>query len=207
MSDFDQNAGSCNPFSENFNWVLFLSTPKMWGAENLEKAEILSNGWVTCACGQLCLSLPREEDGSPFDKNLYDLGIGFNANIIEMRNIVNGRGLQRLSEAARKALDTLYRIEKRTTDLLKVYPDQYLHVRECCGTQEWVMPISSRTKLDLEKLIRKWIKQELGDDVKLDGSAIPRIDAYYYARIMTDGDRPESLRCYDGGGFYTKTNE
>ena len=69
---------------------------------NLYITESLS--WVTCACGNTCAALPRNENGMPEDVKLRRLGVTFNEKI-ERRQW-------------QKALDTLVKIEKRSTKLL-----------------------------------------------------------------------------------------
>lgn len=85
-------------------------------------------------------------------------------------------------------------------------PETYLHVRDCKSGEEWIRAIRGNSLLDLAKLIRKWVKEEYGGELYLDGQVMPRLEGDYYARIMMDGRPPDSIICWDSGGFYL-TNE
>jgi len=65
----------------------------------------LASKWPTCACGQLCKKLPRDEDGKPEDTLLSALGHDFVNNISRKEWV--------------KALKTFKKIERRSTLLLK----------------------------------------------------------------------------------------
>ncbi len=86
----------------------------------------------------------------------------------------------------------------------KKYPNCYLHVVECRYGQTWIMSLRGNSKLDLKTQIENWIKKEFGGELVLDGEIMPNLDGEYYAKIMTDGRSPESVVCWDGGGFYLK---
>jgi len=64
------------------------------------------------------------------------------------------------------------------------------------------MPLRGNSVLDLKHQIKKWIKQEFYGELKLDGSIMPKLDGDYYGKIMTDNRPPDSVVCWDGGGFY-----
>lgn len=76
-----------------------------------EKLKILASSWVTCACGNTCVVIPREKDtGVPYDKTLSRLGIEFYNAILNKR--------------ASKALLVLDRIEKRSQLIInRIYAD------------------------------------------------------------------------------------
>ncbi len=84
------------------------------------------------------------------------------------------------------------------------WPDCYLHVREERSGEQWICVIRGNEKLDLTKLVRKWVQAEFGGELSLDGGIMHRLSGDYYARIMTDGREPESVVCWTGGGFYLK---
>lgn len=86
----------------------------------------------------------------------------------------------------------------------KDWPETYLHVEECRSGECWIMPISGRMTLDLERLVKRWVKEEYGGELRLDPPIIPKLDGDYYGKIMTDGRSPDSVICWDGGGFYLK---
>lgn len=86
------------------------------------------------------------------------------------------------------------------------YPDCYLHVEECRSGETFIQPIRSNEKLDLKKLVKKWIKKQFGGELFLDGDLMPKLQGDYYARIMTDGRPPESIVCWTSGGFYLKSS-
>lgn len=68
------------------------------------KLSAFAGSWVTCACGQLCKSLPRGEIGQPEDVHLLRLGGEFNYRIKNLNWL-----------GARSTLD---KIEDRTAHLL-----------------------------------------------------------------------------------------
>jgi hypothetical protein len=59
-----------------FDWNAFLAQPEHTEAE-WSHAFRLAGDWVTCACGNQCAVLPREDDGEPLDTVLSDLGQDF----------------------------------------------------------------------------------------------------------------------------------
>lgn len=67
-------------------------------------AMVLSDDWVTCACGNQCKAIPRNRSGMPVDDELAELGLDFNHHIKTYNR-----------EAAK---DTLRRIEARSAYLI-----------------------------------------------------------------------------------------
>jgi len=84
------------------------------------------------------------------------------------------------------------------------YPDCYLHVTECRSGETWVVPMRGNSSLDLKYQVKKWIKSQFCGERFLDGDLMPKLDGEFYAKIMTDGRPPESVVCWDGGGFFIK---
>lgn len=82
------------------------------------------------------------------------------------------------------------------------YPDCYLHVEECRTGQTWIVPIKGNMILDLKTRIKAWIKQEFGKEAVLDGDIMPRLQGDYYAKTKMDGNPPDSVSCWESGGFY-----
>lgn len=89
----------------------------------------------------------------------------------------------------------------------ETYPDCYLHIEECRSGQTWIVPITGRMHLDLEKRTDEWIKAEFAGELKRDGRMMPRLQGDYYAAIYTDGRPPDSAIVWTSGGFYLKPNE
>lgn len=85
------------------------------------------------------------------------------------------------------------------------YPETYLHVEECRSGQTWVLPLRGNALLDLKRQVKKWIKREYCGELSLDGELMPKLQGDYYAKLMTDGRPPESVVCWQSGGFYLKT--
>lgn len=93
-----------------FNWLTTLKelAKKRDGyvPRNFETLREKAEGWPTCACGQLCTVLDREDDGMPVDNKLADLGRDFYDKVY-----------------ARKwkgALNVFKRIESRSAKLIKL---------------------------------------------------------------------------------------
>ena len=83
-------------------------------------------------------------------------------------------------------------------------PECYLHVTECRSGETWVLPIRGNGLLDLRHQIARWTRQEFDGELVIDGKLMPKLDGDYYGKIMTDGRPPDSVVCWDGGGFYLK---
>jgi hypothetical protein len=87
----------------------------------------------------------------------------------------------------------------------ETYPETYLHVYDCKGGTEWIMPIRGNGTLDLKRQIKNFCKKAFGGELTIDGDIMPKLDGDYYGKIMTDGRPPESVICWNGGGFYLKS--
>lgn len=94
-------------YDESFNWLAVLKDLAAGARFTDEQSRDLAHraaNWPTCACGQLCETLPQHGDGGPQDRVLRDLGIEF-FYYIEI-------------ERWDKALTTFYQIEVRSQQLL-----------------------------------------------------------------------------------------
>lgn len=89
-----------------FNWLEFLegAVKQEPGWDERIKVSDLAADWPTCACSELCASIPRNLSGSPKDPILLGLGVGF-CESINLR-------------FWKKALATFRAIEARTAVLL-----------------------------------------------------------------------------------------
>lgn len=102
-----------DPYHPDFNWFAFLKQDmESVDVDYFNKANSLADNWVTCACGQLCKVLPKGNGNSPADDELYDLGMDF-------ANEIDNLKYTRQNEDRLKALETLNKIEARTTLLLE----------------------------------------------------------------------------------------
>jgi hypothetical protein len=102
-----------DPYHPDFDWFAFLKQDmESVDVDYFNKANSLADNWVTCACGQLCKVLPKGNGNSPVDNELYDLGMDFAHEIDNLR-------YTRQNEDRLKALETLNKIEARTTLLLE----------------------------------------------------------------------------------------
>jgi hypothetical protein len=90
------------------------------------------------------------------------------------------------------------------TNFMLTYFQQYLHVRNESSGQTWFFKIDDNEPLDLEMHINRWIAAEFGGELVLDPPLMPKVAGDYYARIMTAGRPPESVVCWQSGGFYLK---
>lgn len=119
MNDTGNDKKSTNPRDENFCWFEFLNQPKSdFSKEDLKDACELSNNWITCACGQLCNSLPRQENSNaPIDPILNHLGLDFMENICDAYEayVDHEEGFLIRIESAKSVL---VKIEERTIALL-----------------------------------------------------------------------------------------
>ena len=107
-----------------FDWNAFLDMAEHNGEVDyveMEEASALANSWVTCACGNQCAALPRDEDGTPEDDLLKLLGCEFNNQLQDML-ILNGsdgwKDRDRFEAHVKEARRILGKIEKRSAFLL-----------------------------------------------------------------------------------------
>lgn len=95
-----------------FDWRKFLKQPEISDAE-WEEAERRSQSWVTCACGNQCSIIPRENDGAPKNKLLRILGgEGSNTDTQGFHAFIKRRD-------AKAALHTLNLIEMHSAFLIE----------------------------------------------------------------------------------------
>lgn len=75
------------------------------------------------------------------------------------------------------------------------YPDQYLLVTENRSGEQWIDPIRSNAKLDLETCLRRWAKKHFGSDtlIKIEVANHNFGGLDYHACIITDGRPPDSV--------------
>jgi len=90
---------------ENWDWFKFLDLSKKKKLQFQDIADRKAGNWVTCACGQLCDVLPRDESGIPEDEQLRTLGKIFYDSIVD--------------SDFKFAKKLLKRIEKRSLKLIK----------------------------------------------------------------------------------------
>lgn len=98
----------------SFDWVAFLllDAPTI---SQCETAKAQAFSWVTCACGNLCATIPREPDVQPRDRILAKLGMQF---MDDIREIDPTRRTLVVKHAQRDAMKTLVAIEERSTIIL-----------------------------------------------------------------------------------------
>jgi hypothetical protein len=114
----DNSPRSADPFDDNFCWFLFLEQPDNEITEDqIEEAYEKSAQWVTCACGQLCKEIPRNECNRPLDADLQLLGVSFMDKLKIAKNVFYRQ--HSFKEYLDEAKDILIKIEQRTTELLK----------------------------------------------------------------------------------------
>lgn len=92
---------------KNWDWYAFLNASKEVKERYYDKAEGLSEDWVTCACGQVCNMLPKVSNlhNIPLDVDARYLGYHF--------------ALQIDNKDWENAKITLDKIESRTIFLLQ----------------------------------------------------------------------------------------
>lgn len=90
----------------------------------------------------------------------------------------------------------------------EICPDCYLYIREEKSGETCIVEIKGKTKLDLKKRIKAWIKSEYGGELRLDGDIVPNGSGIcdYTGTIYTDGNSPESVTCWNSCGFFLKSS-
>lgn len=111
-----------------FNWNKFLDKKK-FSSKELYAAKLRAKSWVTCACGNQCSILDRDEnDGEPRDIELAALGREFYQKIIKMHSannmmnrISSGNNYYRAQLKVNRisAIRFLKKIEKRSAVVIK----------------------------------------------------------------------------------------
>lgn len=121
---------------KEFDWNKFLKKEK-FTEEELDDADYKASDWVTCACGNMCSIIPRE-DGQPLDKRLAKLGEAFANHVSKMQENYTDPNTpvscwtdeaekkkeltqeKKVFEKARKnAIKTLEKIEVRSTEVIR----------------------------------------------------------------------------------------
>lgn len=97
---------------EVVDWNEFLREAQ--DADDMGPATDLADGWVTCACGQACEAIKRDDWGSPADAELKALGYNFGCFISAM----SGSEGYEFDENRAKAQACLLKIEQRAAELL-----------------------------------------------------------------------------------------
>lgn len=100
-----------------FDWFKALSqkiTKKFKLPEELREK---SADWVTCACGNQCAIIPRDEDGMPLDDVLIDLGTEFNQNVEDIFEYQDDVVLA--NHSRKEAIETLRKIEERSAEIIR----------------------------------------------------------------------------------------
>ncbi|MGB5942084.1 MAG: hypothetical protein WBG71_04330 [Leeuwenhoekiella sp.] len=87
-----------------FDWNVFLKKESITEDEWNEASDLASN-WITCACGNQCAVIERDEEGTPKDELLMNLGLSFTTTIYFQRD-------------QSKALRILDQIETRSAQLI-----------------------------------------------------------------------------------------
>lgn len=102
---------------EPFDWNKFLNR-KRFTAAALDHAGKLAGAWVTCACGQQCASIPRNDMGAPIDRSLRALGLEFVGCISRMQTARTCFGAPCFEKARSEAKLSLERIEQLSAEIL-----------------------------------------------------------------------------------------
>lgn len=106
---------------KSFNWYKVLKIAKGLKKTGLDILMLpyltnKSSSWVTCACGNMCDIIPRNNIGCPFDKELTQLGGKFHGEVSD-RDYT-------------EALNTLDQIEERSEVLIKRIMEENLEKRQ-----------------------------------------------------------------------------
>lgn len=110
---------------ETTNWpeVLQMKVPFRYNHdfnEKLCRLKILAGDWPTCACGNQCSVIPRNEIGEPKDELLFDLGMRFYNHIADAYYDCEDGYYKRLSiiDNLERAKDVFDEIEARSFELI-----------------------------------------------------------------------------------------
>jgi len=103
------------------DWNKILETPYEQAIQQLivwKEYEGKAGSWVTCACGNQCNIIPRDNGGEPEDGKLTELGFDFYGCIKQTRRALEYKDQISYEAAIKKAKGILLNIEKRSTELI-----------------------------------------------------------------------------------------
>lgn len=103
---------------EAYDWNDYLTRAIAGETSSLEDIHAINRScsWVTCACGNQCSIIPRDEDGEPLDKTLSALGIDFYEKVRRYKY--------------KEAQGILKQIEKRSTKLIRAHYEKIAKAEE-----------------------------------------------------------------------------
>lgn len=104
---------------EPFDWNKALAEVKPEDSERLAELVNLADGWVTCACGNLCDALPRTLSGAPEDRKLAAFGEIFAEDLSWAMDFSDDGMISKAKDMLEEAKETLLLIEARAAKLLK----------------------------------------------------------------------------------------
>lgn len=103
--------------AKEFDWFKFLKKEKFTERE-LDAAEQRAGQWTTCACGNMCSIIKRDDDGEPVDRKLSSLGVDFYERIEDMKySLIEDGTVSNVSKL--RAQKVLQKIEARSKKLIE----------------------------------------------------------------------------------------
>ena len=103
-----------------FDWLAFFKMDE-YDQDDLDAASTASGSWVTCACGNQCVAIPRDSAGVPVDQELRALGFDFHNAIYDwwVELLESGTSKELTAYYKPKALELLQAVEWRAAQLLE----------------------------------------------------------------------------------------
>lgn len=74
--------------------------------------------WVTCACGNQCIDIPRKDTGAPVDHKLNMLGVSFAHQVNDLYLLLKISDYDMADESLQMAKRVLAKIEKRSAEII-----------------------------------------------------------------------------------------
>lgn len=89
---------------EPFDWNKALNARK----KDWHYLEIIAGLWVTCACGNQCDAIPRDNDGCPEDNILRYLGVCFMNAIERHKTQISKEILEKIEYRSSELINEIY---------------------------------------------------------------------------------------------------
>lgn len=110
---------------EKFDWFEWLERLKSvekleeYPLQDIEEKAESAQSWVTCAVGNQCDIIPRDNGGAPRDFKLSCLGCRFAENMGMIEANFIRKDFEGVRDDIEVALDTLRKIEERSSELIQ----------------------------------------------------------------------------------------
>lgn len=90
-----------------------------------------------------------------------------------------------------------------TPECIEVLPEHYMRVYHNQSGESWIVPITGRQLIDPDVRFKKWLRDEFGGELKVDGKR-SQFQAEYSVTIHLDYQHYDGVCCWTSGEYYVK---